>query len=56
MKLNYAFTDRRQGDIEKVWADTEYANLELGWKAERDLDEMMRSAWDWELALKKRNK
>lgn len=56
MKLNYAFTDRRQGDIEKVWADTEYANLELGWKAERDLDEMMRSAWDWELALNDRNK
>ncbi len=56
MKLNYAFTDRRQGDIEKVWADTEYANQELGWKAERGLDEMMQSAWDWELALNDRNK
>ncbi|MCK5338589.1 MAG: UDP-glucose 4-epimerase GalE [Bacteroidales bacterium] len=55
MKLNYAFTDRRQGDIEKVWADTEYANQELGWKAERGLDEMMQSAWDWELALNDRN-
>ncbi len=56
IKLNYAFTDRRQGDIEKVWADTEYANQELGWKAERGLDEMMQSAWDWELALNDRNK
>ncbi|MCK5079838.1 MAG: UDP-glucose 4-epimerase GalE [Bacteroidales bacterium] len=55
MKLNYAFTDRRQGDIEKVWADTEYANQELGWKAIRGLDEMMQSAWDWELTLNDRN-
>ncbi|MCK4568989.1 MAG: UDP-glucose 4-epimerase GalE [Bacteroidales bacterium] len=55
-KLNYEIVERRAGDIEKVWADTEYANRELGWKAVRDLDEMMRSAWDWELAMKERNK
>lgn len=54
--LNYEITDRRAGDIEKVWADTEFANLELGWKAEKDLDEMMLSAWNWELALKENNK
>ena len=56
LKLNYEIIERRTGDIEKVWADTEYANRELGWKAIRDLDEMMRSAWDWELAMKERNK
>ncbi|MEN8224071.1 MAG: UDP-glucose 4-epimerase GalE, partial [Bacteroidota bacterium] len=56
MNLNYEIAGRRAGDIEKVWADTEYANRELGWKAVRDLDEMMKSAWDWELALKERNK
>ncbi len=55
-KLNYEIVGRRAGDIEKVWADTEYANKELGWKAERDLDEMTASAWKWELALKDRNK
>ena len=54
-KLNYEIIERRQGDIEKVWADTEFANRELGWKAVRDLDEMMKSAWDWEQVLKKRN-
>ncbi len=54
-KLNYAIVGRRAGDIEKVWADTEFANRELGWKAEKDLDEMMLTAWNWELALKKRN-
>ena len=50
-RLNYKIVDRRPGDIEKVWADTEYANRELGWKAERNLDEMMLSAWKWEQAL-----
>lgn len=54
--LNYEITSRRAGDIEKVWADTEFANRELGWKAAIDLDEMMRSAWKWELALKEKNK
>lgn len=50
-KLNYKFAERREGDIEKVWADTKMANSELGWKAERGLDEMMISAWNWEKAL-----
>lgn len=50
-KLNYKFVDRRQGDIEKVWADTTFANKELKWKAGKGLDDMMRSAWKWEQAL-----
>jgi UDP-glucose 4-epimerase len=50
MKLNYKVADRRPGDIEKIWADPGYANKELGWKAEKSLDEMMLSAWNWEQA------
>ncbi|MEA3479791.1 MAG: UDP-glucose 4-epimerase GalE [Bacteroidota bacterium] len=53
-KLNYEFTGRRKGDIEKVWADTSFANQELGWKAALGLEEMMLSAWNWELALSNR--
>ncbi len=56
LQLNYRITDRRPGDIEKVWADTTLANRELGWKAEKTLDEMMRSAWNWEQALNKTGK
>jgi UDP-glucose 4-epimerase len=52
-KLNYRIVERRPGDIEKVWADTSLANEELGWKSEKSIDEMMLSAWDWELALAK---
>ena len=51
MKLNYRIMERRPGDIIKVWADTELANLELGWKAEKGLDDMTLSAWNWEKAL-----
>lgn len=48
VKLNYKIVDRRPGDIEKVWADTSFANNELGWKAVSTLDETLLSAWKWE--------
>ena len=51
-KLNYRIVERRPGDIVQIWADTTFANQELGWKAELSLDEMMRSAWLWQLSLK----
>ncbi|MCD6091112.1 MAG: UDP-glucose 4-epimerase GalE [Bacteroidales bacterium] len=51
VKLNYKIVDRRAGDIEIVYADTTYANDELGWKAKKTLDEMMLSSWNWEKAL-----
>ena len=54
-KLNYQFADRRKGDIEKVWADTTFANQELGWEARLGIEEMMKSAWAWELALYEKN-
>lgn len=56
VKLPHEIMDRRPGDIEKVWADTDFANRELGWKAERSLDEMTLSAWRWEQALDQRER
>jgi len=53
LKLNYQVMPRRPGDIVRIWADPSYANLELGWKAEKSLDDMMRSAWEWEKSLRK---
>jgi UDP-glucose 4-epimerase len=50
-KLEYRFKERRPGDVQEVWADTDYANKELGWKAKKDLDEMTLSAWNWEKRL-----
>lgn len=48
VKLNYKIVSRRPGDIEKIWADTTLANQELGWKAEKGLEETLLSAWNWE--------
>jgi UDP-glucose 4-epimerase len=48
VKLNYKIVARRTGDIEKIWADTTFANEELGWKAEKGLEETLLSAWNWE--------
>jgi UDP-glucose 4-epimerase len=47
-KLNYKIAPRRPGDIEAIYADTHFANEVLGWKAQRDLDDMMLTAWNWE--------
>ena len=47
-RIKYKITDRRPGDVEQVYADTCYANEELGWKAEATLEETLRSAWNWE--------
>lgn len=57
VKLNYRVVERREGDIEKVFADTSYANMELGWKAEKGIEETLQSAWKWEMHLRsKKNK
>lgn len=48
VKLDYKIVDRRAGDIEKIWADTTFANEELGWKAETSLEDTLLSAWKWE--------
>jgi len=48
LKIKYTITDRRPGDVEKVWADTSLANKELGWMAETALEDTLRSAWKWE--------
>lgn len=54
VKLNYEIADRREGDVEKVWADTSYANEVLGWSAKIGLEKMLESAWAWEQALSKK--
>lgn len=51
-KLNYVIGPRREGDIVKVWGDVSKSAEQLGWKAELGIDDMMASAWAWELYLK----
>lgn len=54
VKVPHKIVGRREGDIEKVWADPTIANTVLGWKAESSLDETMRSAWAWQCKLRER--
>lgn len=54
VKLNYEIVGRRAGDIEKVWANPEFANEELGWKAETSIEDTLRSAWAWQLKLREK--
>ena len=54
LKLNYKFAPRRPGDVVAIWADTQLANNELGWKAERSVEDTLASAWAWEKYLAER--
>lgn len=54
VSLNYEIVGRRPGDVEQIFASTDLANKELGWKAELSLDEMTASAWQWEVNLSKK--
>ena len=51
VKLNWKFAPRRPGDVVAIWADPTLAEKELGWKAERSVDDTLKSAWAWELHL-----
>ena len=51
VKLNYKFAPRRAGDVVAIWADTSLANRELGWKAQRSIEETLAAAWAWERHL-----
>jgi UDP-glucose 4-epimerase len=55
IKINYKIVDRRPGDVEAVYANTNLANNQLGWTTERDIENMMKTAWDWEIAQQKQN-
>ncbi|MDE6007100.1 MAG: UDP-glucose 4-epimerase GalE [Muribaculaceae bacterium] len=53
VKVPHKIGPRREGDIEKIWADPKKANEVLGWKAEVPIDETMRKAWAWQQRLPK---
>ena len=46
--IAHRFAPRRAGDIAACWADPEKARLELGWQAQRNLQDMMTDSWRWQ--------
>lgn len=53
VKVPYKIGERRQGDIEQIWADPRKANEVLGWKAETPIERTLESAWCWQQSLMK---
>jgi UDP-glucose 4-epimerase len=56
VKLNYVIGPRRPGDVIAVYANNSLSKEKLGWDPKYSLDEMMSTAWKWELKLKEDEK
>jgi len=48
LKINYVIKERRAGDIPVCYADPSKARRELGWVAEKNIEDMCRDAWNWQ--------
>ena len=48
VKVPYKIVDRRPGDIAECWADSKKAKKDLGWEAEKTLEDMCRDSWRWQ--------
>lgn len=52
-KLNYIMGPRRAGDVVSIYANRDKAEKLLGWVPERGIEEIMRSAWAWQVKVGK---
>ncbi|WP_111928348.1 UDP-glucose 4-epimerase GalE [Clostridium tertium] len=48
VNINYEVIERREGDVAICYADVEKARKELGWIAEKNIEDMCRDAWNWQ--------
>lgn len=46
--IPYVIKDRRAGDIAECYADATKAKEQLGWIAEKNLEDMCRDSWNWQ--------
>ena len=51
LQLNYQVGPRRAGDIVSIYANKDHAVKRLGWEIKYSLEDMMRTAWEWEVSL-----
>jgi UDP-glucose 4-epimerase len=56
VKLNYQLGPRRPGDVIAIYANNDKAKKLLGWQPKYNLQQMMATAWQWELKLKEDEK
>ena len=48
LPLNYQIGPRRPGDVIAIYANNDQAHNKLGWKPERSIEDIMKTAWAWE--------
>jgi UDP-glucose 4-epimerase len=51
VKLNYTIGPRREGDVEKIYAQSDKVNNVMKWRAEKTMADALRDAWNWQLKL-----
>ncbi len=52
VSLNYTLAERRAGDVVAIYANNDKAKNELQWQTKYNVEDMMRSAWEWEKQVK----
>lgn len=52
VNLPYVIGPRRQGDVEKVYADPTKVNKSLGWNAKYSIEDSLLHAWQWEKKIR----
>ncbi len=52
VKLNYVVGPRRPGDVVAIYANKDLAQKKLRWDSQFSLEDIMSTAWKWELRLK----
>jgi UDP-glucose 4-epimerase len=55
LKLNYIIGSKREGDVEKVYANVDKANKILNWRASLSLEQSLKDAWNWENKINNKN-
>lgn len=54
VSLKVEYGERRKGDVEAIYADSEKANKELGWAAQYNTEDALKHAWKWQQTLKEK--
>ncbi|WP_159471929.1 UDP-glucose 4-epimerase GalE [Dyadobacter sp. 3J3] len=50
-KLNYSIGPRREGDVEKIYAQSDKVNSVMKWTAEKTMADALLDAWNWQLKI-----
>lgn len=54
-KLNYTIGEKREGDVEAIYSDSQKIYKDFKWQPRMSLEQMMETAWNWQLEMNKEN-